>query len=304
MNWTEITVSVPQEYTDSAAAIANMTVPYGIYIEDYSDLEQSAWDIAHIDLIDEELIKKNREISLIHIYFSTEQNVNEAKMYLTERLTSAGIKFNLSTDSIAESEWKDNWKKYFKCTEIGEKLVICPSWEKYEAKNNRKILNIDPGVAFGTGTHATTRLCLEMLQDYTKGGSMLDIGCGSGILAIGSALLGCEKAVGVDIDKTSVKVALENSKLNHVEDRTEFIVGDLTDKISGKFDVVCANIVADVIIHLTETVEQFLKEDGVFLCSGIIDIRAQEVEAALKKAGFSILQHRFIDNWHAFAVKK
>ena len=303
MDWLEISIKVSVSDLEKAESIANMSVPYGIYVEDYSDLEEGAWNIAHIDLIDEDLVAKNREEALIHIYFSAEDNLIEAKEYLSERLRSENIVFEISTDCIKETAWKDNWKKYFKCTPVGDKLVICPSWEKYEANDNRKILTIDPGAAFGTGTHATTRLCLEMLQNYVENGSMLDIGCGSGILAIGAGLLGAERAVGVDIDETAVKVAIENAELNNISSKTKFIVGDLTDKISDKFDIVCANIVADVIIMLSENVRNYMNENGIFICSGIIDMRADEVEAALLKNGFAIIEHKIIDNWHAFALK-
>ena len=303
MDWLEILLKVPTDYLDTAAAIANMSVPYGIYIEDYSDLEEGAREIAHIDLIDEDLIKSDRNNAVIHIYFDANDNFEEAKIYLSEQLTAVKIPFQLDTGFIAEKDWKDNWKKYFKCTEIGDKLVIKPSWEEYKGNTNRKILNIDPGAAFGTGTHATTSLCLELLEKYTNGGTMLDIGCGSGILAIAAALLGAEKAIGVDIDEVSVRVAKENAGLNKVEDVSEFIVGDLTDKISGKFNIVCANIVADVIKSLCETVKNFMLQDSIFICSGIIDIRANEVEEALIKNGFNIIEHKIKDNWHSFAVK-
>ena len=303
MEWLEILLKIPVENLEEAANIANMAVPYGIYIEDYSDLEQGARDIAHIDLIDEELIKRDRETAIIHIYFGTEQSFEEAEIYLTERLKAAGIKFQLDSDSVLESSWKDNWKKYFKSTEIGDKLVIVPSWENYSEDNGRKVLTIDPGAAFGTGTHATTRLCLLLLQKYLNGGSMLDIGSGSGILAIGAALLGAESAVGVDIDATAVKVAKENAIINGVEGITEFTEGDLTEKISGKFDIVCANIVADVIMMLSDIVKSFMKPDGIFMCSGIIDIRAGEVEDCLISKNFEIIEHKSIDNWHAFVAK-
>ena len=216
MNWTEITVSIPNKFTDTAAAIVNMTVPYGIYIEDYSDLEQSAWDIAHIDLIDEELVNKNREISLIHVYISECDNAAEALEFLKERFKAENIPFEISSLGVSDSDWNENWKKYFHTIEIGEKLAVVPSWEKYDNKDGRTVLNIDPGAAFGTGTHATTSLCLEMLQSYVDSETeMLDIGCGSGILALSSVLLGAKRAFGVDIDAQSVKTAKENAEIKH-----------------------------------------------------------------------------------------
>ena len=305
MEWIEIKVNIPQEKTDEAAAIANMTVPYGIYTEDYSNLEQDALDIAHIDMIDEDLIKKDRTVSIIHIYISDEENPFEAVAYLKEQYSAAGIKSEIDTDSISEKEWADNWKKFFKTTEIGEKLVIRPSWEEYDNKDSRVVLSIDPGAAFGTGTHATTRMCLQLLENYIKGGTtMLDIGSGSGILSIAGVLLGAEKADGVDIDPVAVKVAAENAKLNNVQNKTNYILGDLCDKISEKYDVVCANIVADVIISLLENVEQFMNETSVFICSGIIDIRENDVKSAFDKYGFKIIEDVECENWRAFALKK
>ena len=305
MEWTEIKVTVPQENTDTAAAIANMTVPYGIYIEDYSDLEQEAEKIAHINLIDEELIAKDRTVSVIHIYISECDNAAEALEFLKERLTAAGIEYKAGSDGVNDSDWNENWKKYFHATEIGKRLTIVPSWEEYDNRENRVLLHIDPGAAFGTGTHATTSLCLELLQDYIKDGSaMLDIGCGSGILAIASVLLGAEYAVGVDIDAQSVKTARENAAINGVSDMTEFIVGDLAEKVSGRFPVVCANIVADVVIRLLDGAEKYIADGGVLIVSGIIDIRENDVLEAAEKHGYEISQKRYRDNWCAFALRR
>ncbi len=303
MNWTEITVKIPTEYTDTAAAIANMTVPYGIYIEDYSDLEAKAEGIAHIDLIDEELINKDRTEALIHIYISECDNAAEALAFLKERLTAENIPFSCGAEGVNDADWSENWKKYFHATEIGDKLAIVPSWEEYDNKENRKILHIDPGAAFGTGTHATTSLCLSMLENYVAEGSkMLDIGCGSGILSIASVLLGAETAVGVDIDAQSVKTAKENAELNNVSGKTEYIVGDLADKINGKYNVVCANIVADVVIRLLGDVRTFMEENAVLLVSGIIDARENDVLAAAEKHGFKVKEKQYKDNWCAFAL--
>ena len=303
MNWTEITVKIPTEYTDTAAAIANMTVPYGIYIEDYSDLEAKAEEIAHIDLIDEELINKDRTEALIHIYISECDNAAEALAFLKERLTAENIPFSCGAEGVNDADWSENWKKYVHATEIGDKLAIVPSWEEYDNKENRKILHIDPGAAFGTGTHATTSLCLSMLENYVAEGSkMLDIGCGSGILSIASVLLGAKTAVGVDIDAQSVKTAKENAELNNVSGKTEYIVGDLADKISGKYNVVCANIVADVVIRLLGDVRTFMEENAVLLVSGIIDTRENDVLAAAEKHGFKVKEKQYKDNWCAFAL--
>lgn len=305
MNWTEITITVPQKDTDEAAAIANMTVPYGIYIEDYSDLEEKAEEIAHINLIDEELIAKDRTTSLIHIYISECDNAMEAIEFLKERFRAANIDFTVNSIGVNDADWNENWKKYFHVSEIGEKLVIVPSWEEYENKQGRVVLNIDPGAAFGTGTHATTSLCLTLLEKHINNGvKMLDIGTGSGILAIASTLLGAQSAIGVDIDAQSVKTAKENAEINNVQDKCEFIVGDLADKISGKFNVICANIVADVIIKLFDNVADFMEDDAVLIISGIIDLRKDDVLNSALAHGFKIVEENYKDNWCAFTLKK
>ncbi len=304
MNWTEITVKVPQKDTELASAIANMTVPYGIYIEDYSDLEEKAEEIAHINLIDESLIAKDRTSSIIHIYISEEDNALEAVEFLKERLAAEKIDCEVGSIGVNDNDWNENWKKYFHTIEVGEKLAIVPSWEEYENKDDRTVLSIDPGAAFGTGTHATTSLCLELLQKYVNNDTkMLDIGCGSGILAIASILLGAGNAIGVDIDAQSVKTAKENAQINNITDKCEFIVGDLAEKVSGKFEIVCANIVADVIIRLFENVKDFMTDDAVFIISGIIDIRKDDILSAAEKFGFTVIEECYKDNWCAFVLK-
>jgi ribosomal protein L11 methyltransferase len=305
MNWTEVCIKISCEDTEKASAIANMSVPYGIYIEDYSDLIEQSWEIAHVDLIEQELLERDRSFSVIHVYISEEDNATERVEYLKELLAASAIAFEIVCEEVNDSSWADGWKKYFKCTEIGEKLVIRPSWEEYDNKSNRKVLSIDPGAAFGTGTHATTSLCLQVLENYvTDKSRVLDIGCGSGILSIAAVLLGAESAVGVDIDAQSVKVAKENAEINNVTDKIEYIVGDLADKVSGKYDVVCANIVADVIIKLLENVADFMEDDAVLLTSGIIDLREQDVVSAFARFGFTVVERHTKDNWCAFVVKK
>ena len=305
MDWTEITATVPVERTDDAAAIANMTVPYGIYIEDYSDIEKAAEEIAHVDIIDEELVNKDRTKSIIHMYIAKEENAVEAIAFLKERMATAGIDFEVSSEKVDDVDWSENWKKYFKAFEIGEKLAVRPSWETYENKDNRTVINLDPQVAFGTGSHATTALCLEVLEkNITNETNVLDIGTGSGILAIASVLLGAKSAIGVDIDEMSVNTAKNNAIINGVADKTEFILGDLAEKISGKYDVICANIIADVVIRLFDNVADFMKEDSILIVSGIIDIRSDEVEKAAIEHGFEITQALTREEWHAYVLTK
>ena len=305
MNWTEICIKVIIDYKEQAEAIANMAVPYGIYVEDYSDIIEQSWEIAHVDLIEQELLDRDRSSVVIHLYISEEDNATERAEYIKELLTASKIPFEMVSDTVNDSTWADGWKKFFKCTEIGNKLVIRPSWEEYDNVDGRKVLSIDPGAAFGTGTHATTSLCLQILEEHIKEDStVLDIGCGSGILAIAGVLLGAKSAVGVDIDAQSVKVAKDNAGINDVASKTEFLVGNLADKITDKYSVVCANIVADVILMLLENVEDFMCEDGILITSGIINIRKDDIIDGFNKFGFEILEEHNKDNWYAFVCRK
>ena len=305
MDWTEIKIKVKTEDIDRASAIANMAVPYGIYVEDYSDLEEQAWEIAHIDLIEQELRDRDKNFGVIHVYISEEDNAAESAEYLCELLSADKIFYEIEKLNVKDLDWADGWKKFFKCTEVGEKILIRPSWEDYDKNTDRIVLSIDPGAAFGTGTHATTSLCLELLEGYvTKQSRVLDIGSGSGILSIGAVLLGAENADGVDIDAAAVKVAIENAEINGVSDKTRYIVGDLAEKISGRYNIVCANIVADVIIRLLENVENYMENNAVLITSGIIDSRENDVTSAFEKFGFTVEKRLTRDNWCAFVCKK
>lgn len=304
MDWTEVTITVNAKDVDKAGDIANMVVPYGIYIEDYSNLEEEAWEIAHIDLIDEDLLQKDRSKALVHIYISPEENPAEAVAFLRERYTAEGIENEICLDSCVEEDWINNWKQYFKPIPVGQKLLIRPTWEEVQDSGGRTVLNLDPGLAFGTGTHETTRLCMELLEQYVRPGmNVLDVGCGSGILSVAALLLGADKAVGVDIDELAVKTAVENAEINHVEDRFTGICGNLTDQVTGTYDIVVANIVADVIIMLTKDVEQFMKPDTVYLMSGIIDTREQDVLAAVEQH-FTIIDRKEEKGWVALSAKR
>lgn len=301
--WTEIKISVDSKDIDKAGDIANMVVPYGIYIEDYSELEQEVQEIAHIDLIDEDLLAKNRNEAFIHIYLEPDVNPSEALAFLSERYTAEGIKHKLDTSATMDEDWRNNWKKFFNPTPIGEKLLIRPTWRDDFDANGRVVLNIDPGLAFGTGNHETTRLCLETIEKYlSPDDTVLDVGCGSGILAIASLLLGAKSAVGVDIDEVAVRTAEENAELNKVNKKFTAIVGDLTQKVSGKYNLIVANIVADAIISLSKGVKEFMNPDTVYIMSGIIDTRGDEVAEKISR-DFDIIERYEDGGWVCLAAK-
>lgn len=302
--WNELTFKVKTEDTDRAASICTTVADDGLYIEDYSQLESEVNEIAHIDLIDEDLIAKDRGSSLIHMYIKDNVKLSESASFLSDMLKNEGIPFSMSTVGVNEEDWANGWKKYYHVMHIGKKFVICPSWEEYTPAQDEVMMELDPGMAFGTGTHDTTRLCLELLEDVvTPDTRILDVGTGSGILSVGGALLGAPLALGVDIDAVAVKTAIENAKRNHVENVTNFICGDLTEKVSGQFEIVTANIVADVIIRLLGTIKNFLLPGGAFITSGIIDTRADEVIKACEEAGFTLIKRIEHGGWVALLMR-
>ena len=303
MEWTEIIISIHRDNLETAEAIAHMIVPYGFYVEDYATMAEEVMEIAHIDLIDEELLQKDKDKALIHVYISPEKNPAESIAFLRERLSAAGIANEIDTTGCNEMDWRNNWKQYFYPIPVGEKLLIRPTWrDEYDA-GDRKVINIDPGMAFGTGNHETTRLCLKCLEKYVKeGDKVLDVGCGSGILSIASVLLGADSAFGVDIDPTAVRTAVENAQMNSVSDKCEFVAGNLTDKVEGIYEVVVANIVADAIIMLSADVKNFMCEDSVYIMSGIIDKRHDDVLAAIEK-DFEVIETFEETGWVCIAAK-
>lgn len=308
-NWTEIMIEVPASKVDLAGDIANMVVPYGIYIEDYSNLEAEAMEIAHIDLIDEELLKRDRTKAVVHIYISPEENPAEAISFLEERYQAEKIDCQITCADCVKEDWINNWKQYFKPIPVGEKLLIRPIWEEEFDAQGRVVLHLEPGLAFGTGTHETTQLCLELLEKHlTPGVDFLDMGCGSGILSVAALLLGAKSAVGVDIDPLAVKTAVENAEINGVADRFTGICGNLTEQLSGnpdvpqRYQVVAANIVADIVILLSQDAPKFLDRDSVYMISGIIDTREQDVLSALSDT-FTVIERREEKGWIAMALK-
>ena len=305
MDWTELTIQIPTTDLETATAIAQMTVPYGVYIEDYSDMEQQVHEMAHVDLIDEGLLKRDRDHALIHIYIGPDENPAEALSFLQQQLTSCSIPHRLMQENVREEDWATAWRQYYKPVRVGEKLMVVPSWEQYQPQEEDVVITLDPGMAFGTGTHATTRLCMRLIERFlSPGQDMLDVGTGSGILAVTALKLGARRAVGVDIDATAVRVAGENAALNGVDQNLSVICGDLACDVKGCFQLITANIVADIIIRLTPDVPPLLQEGGTFVVSGIIDSREQDVRDALESNGFQVVSSLTEGGWVALACQR
>ena len=303
MEWTDIQITVPHPYAETAEAIATMVSNGGIYIEDYSDLEEQAWEIAHVDLIEQELLDQPRDIVKVHMYLAPDENPAEILPLFRERLDAAGIPYELTTAGVEQEDWQNAWKKYYHAMDIGKRLAIVPGWEAYET--DRTVITMDPGMAFGTGTHETTSLCLEVLDERVRGGErVLDIGTGSGILAIAALRLGAACAEGVDIDPMCVRTAGENALRNGVQDRFTVLVGDLSDKASGVYNIITANIVAAAILSLAPHVPALMAPGAMFVASGIIDTRKEEVLAGLRGAGLDPFEVREKRGWVCIVCRK
>ena len=256
-------------------------------------------------MIDEDLLAKDRSKGIVHIYISPEENPAEAVSFLSERLTAEGIAHELDEAVCKNADWENNWKKYFKPMPVGNRLLIRPIWEQEFDAGNRAVLHLEPGLAFGSGTHDTTRLCLESIENYAEAGkTMLDIGCGSGILSVAGLLLGADTAVGVDIDALAVKTAKENGATNGFsEPQFTVLQGSMTDKVNGKFDIIAANIVADIIVMLCDNIKDYMNPGAVFITSGIIVPREEDVLAAFAKNGLEIIARHESGGWLCFETK-
>lgn len=226
---------------------------------------------------------------------SVEKALYELKLNDKENIFGT---LEISTAIVDDADWKDNWKQFYHPMEIGEDLVVTPAWEQVET--DKKVLKIDPGMAFGTGSHETTSLCLELLQkEALLGKRVMDVGCGSGILSQGAVILGAEFACGCDIDEAAVCSAKANARLNGLEGKTLYYRGDLIESADGIYDIVVANIVADVIMELTHDIRRIMQLGGVFISSGIIVERAQEVASVIADCGFKITDIRERRGWAA-----
>lgn len=301
--WTRIKVTVPLEQLDSLVAVMSMINNY-LQIEDYSDIDLKT---CYGDLIDESILNADKTIASVSVYVPDDSGIADSLAFIKERMATLAIDGKIEISGVNEDDWANSWKAYYKPIKIGEKIVIVPAWEKYSANEGEIIVRMDPGMAFGTGSHETTRLVIGLLEKYVSGGKkVLDVGTGSGILAICASKLGAENCRAYDIDPVAVKVARENIKdsglTNITCDQSDLLRGvDLSD---GGYDIICANIVADIIIRMTPDVGAYLNDGGVILASGIITERSDDVVECFEANGFEI-KERVVDNgWCALVVGK
>ncbi len=300
--WTQLKATVPTAQLDKACAVMSV-ISAQLMIEDYSDFSLNGM---YGELVDETILEADRDHAAVSVYLPADGGVSDAVAFLRERFAVEKIDARLEMVGINEDDWAEAWKQYYKPIKIGDRLVVVPVWEKYEAAEDEVIIRMDPGMAFGTGTHETTRLVSRLLERYTTPGvKMLDVGCGTAILAICAAKLGAGACAAYDIDPVAVKVARENVSDNGCSDLVTVGQSDLLRSVpkGEKYGLVAANIVADIILRMAPDIGEYMAPGGVLLASGIIEPRAAEVEIELCSRGFSVLERASENDWCALALR-
>lgn len=307
--WIEVRVITKSEALEPVSGIFYSLDCKGVAIEDLEDIlgrEQGplTWDFADINVLEHK-----GKVAVVKAYFAEEDNIEEILGYVNEKLVELkemGIDLGeakVEHEKMYEEDWANTWKQYYKPSKVGEKIVVKPIWEEYEEKEGELVVNLDPGMAFGTGTHETTRMCIQALEKYVKEEStVFDVGCGSGILAIAAAKLGAKLAVGVDLDPVAVESSIENVGYNNLNN-IEILHGNLVEVIDGKADIVVANILAEIICILTDDVKRVMKDGGVFITSGIIHDRVDMVCEKLEATGFEVIEKNRDGEWNCIVAK-
>lgn len=312
MEWLEILVHTT---TEAQELVSNLLIDNGTsgtsildksYIPDVKSLGKE-WE-----MYDESILQNMPEDVEVHAWLEISETL--ATQLEKIKLDLAHLKKQehpfplgsllLESKSVNEEDWKDIWKQYYKPLRVGKNIIVKPSWEEYEKLDSDIIIELDPGMAFGTGAHATTYMCLELLEEYLKkGSSIIDIGTGSGILAIASALLGSENVLGVDINEDAVLVAKENVEKNHLSHKIQIQKSDLLKNINSKCDIAVANIIADAVLMLSPDIKHVLKDNGIYIVSGILQEREYEIIAQCKNLGYTLLKVLHRDEWSGIAFR-
>lgn len=307
-NWIEVTIITSTEAVEAVAEMLNNTGVSGVSILDPADMIYRRDHTTDWDYFDETIINTNNEVVVKGYYKKDEKfdgNFEKIKIGV-KSLPEFGLDKGLGTvtmTDVKEEDWENNWKKYYKPTKVGEKVVIKPIWEEYKKNPDEVIVELDPGMAFGTGTHETTRMCIKALERHVKADSTIfDIGTGSGILSITAAKLGAEKVIGVDLDPVAVASAKQNVSYNDLNN-IEILYGDLMEVVKGKANIIIANIMADIIMFLTEGVKPFIVEGGYFISSGIILSKKDVVLNKLTSCGFKIEEINIEGEWVCIVAK-
>lgn len=311
MKWIEVVVKTTSENEELVTELLYKYGATGLAIEDPNDIIAFSKEERDWDFIDPELVKYDYDGILMKAYYDAEDGVLDTIELIKDEIQryplmkGLGPLGEISISEVDDQGWADNWKKFFRTIIINDKIIIKPSWEDYQEKEGDILIELDPGMAFGTGSHETTMMCTEALDKYLMDGmTVFDVGCGSGILAIVAAKLGAKKVIAVDLDETCVKVSQENVMNNHVSELVDVREGNLLDSIQGKADIVVANIIAEIIVDMTKDLHNYLNKDGIFICSGIISEKINMVKEALIQNGFTILKVKESNGWSCIISKK
>ena len=301
-NWTKLTATGKTTDLDTISSVMSM-IDNGLMIEDYSDFSLNGM---YGELVDDTILNADKDTVKVSVFVPEERSLPECRAFIIERFASLGIEAEISVEGMREEDWAESWKQYYKPVKLG-KITIVPAWEEYTPSEDEVIIRMDPGMAFGTGTHETTRLVIRLMQNENLCDKrILDMGTGSGILSICAAKLGAKSANAYDIDPVAVKVARENAKDGGCDNITVG-VSDLlrgVDLSGGKYDVCLANIVADIILRMLPDVDKYVKEDGRIILSGIISPRADEIRDAVKEYGYKIIKEENENDWLAMLITK
>ena len=311
MEWIELIVHTTTEGTDQVSGLLMDSGASGTMIEDRADIPDPDKPHGIWEIFDPKLLENMPEDVLVHAWFEAGPALPALLDTLRVRLASLAAvhtdfgTLQLETRSVNDQAWTDVWKKYFKPFHAGTHLVVKPTWEPFEPGPEDLVIEIDPGMAFGSGTHETTGMCLSLLEETISGGEeIIDVGTGSGILAIGAALLGAGHVLAIDIDPDAVRVACENVNNNHVQDTVSVRQGNLLEHVSAVCDICVANIISDVIISFAAPLMDHIRPGGLFICSGIVSSRGDEVAQALEAAGYEILRREARGEWVAFLSRR
>lgn len=306
MNYTRVTIYIKPETIEPLTALLVTRGIDGLELQDssmYWDLMKKEHSYDWDYLSEEVLALKNAPVTGILYFEDTETGINQMDDLLDE-LSSLPVE-KVEVTSVSDDEWLTQWKQYFKPTKITDQIIVKPTWEPYQKRDQSElIIDLDPGMAFGTGTHSTTTLCMRLMERYlTRDRKVLDIGTGSGILSIGAALLGASSVLGIDIDPLAVEIAKENVKTNHLDSKIVIKEGDLITGVTEQVDLILANLMADLVVRLTDHLTKALFPGGIFISSGILIEQRTRVEAAIRKAGFDLLEILEDGDWCAIAAK-